>query len=207
MSPAQRYASIMIGAGQGAPPLATALARAGRKTALIEREHVGSTCTNEGCTPTKTMVDSARVAYLDRRSQDYGVQNGPVNVDILKVRQRKRDNIVDLFRNGSEKGTEGLVLLMGEACFTGPKELEVSLNGGETTQLTADNIFINVGARPADPPIKGLDSVPSLNSTSVVELNEVPEHLLVAIGRAPNTDSPGAWKRPSSRPTHGASWK
>ena len=184
MAPTQHYDAVVIGSGQGGNPLATALAQAGRKTALVEREHVGGTCINEGCTPTKTMVASAKVAYFDRRSADYGIQNGPVTVDMTKVRRRKRD-LVESFRGGSEqriKETEGLDLLMGEASFSGPKELEVRLNGGETLQLTADDIFINVGARPADPPVEGLDTVPTLNSTTIMELDEVPEHLLVLGG-------------------------
>jgi pyruvate/2-oxoglutarate dehydrogenase complex dihydrolipoamide dehydrogenase (E3) component len=185
MTETQHYDAVVIGAGQGGIPLARALAQAGRKTALVEREHVGGTCINEGCTPTKTMVASAKVAYFDRRSADYGVQNGPVTVDMQKVRQRKRD-IVESFRSGNERRieeTEGLDLLMGEAFFSGPKELEIRLNGkGETFQLTADDIFINVGARPANPPIEGLDSVPALNSTTIMELDELPEHLLVLGG-------------------------
>jgi pyruvate/2-oxoglutarate dehydrogenase complex dihydrolipoamide dehydrogenase (E3) component len=184
MPEAQPYDAVVIGAGQGGSPLAVALAGAGRKTALIEREHVGGTCINEGCTPTKTMVASARAAYLDHRSEDYGVHNGPVKVDMVKVRQRKRD-IVDLFREGSEKkieDTEGLNLLKGEARFTGPKELEINLNDGEKVQLAADEIFINVGARPGGVPVAGLDAVPTLDSTSIMELDEVPEHLLVLGG-------------------------
>jgi pyruvate/2-oxoglutarate dehydrogenase complex dihydrolipoamide dehydrogenase (E3) component len=185
MTDTHHYDAVVIGAGQGGTPLARALAQAGRKTALVEREHVGGTCVNEGCTPTKTMVASAKVAYLDRRSADYGVQNGPVSVDMQKVRQRKRD-IVESFRSGNERRleeTEGLDLLMGEASFGGPKELEIHPNGnGGTFQLTADEIFINVGARPANPPIEGLDSVPSLNSTTIMELDELPEHLLVLGG-------------------------
>src|SRR5919199_1814801 len=184
MTPTGYYDAVVIGAGQGGVPLARALAQAGRKTALVEREHVGGTCINEGCTPTKTMVASAKVAYFDRRSADYGVRNGQVTVDMPKVRQRKRD-IVESFRSGNERRieeTEGLDLLMGEARFTGPKELEVHVNGGETLQLTADDIFINVGARPAYPSIEGLDSVPALNSTTIMELDELPEHLLVLGG-------------------------
>ena len=185
MSTERSYDAIVVGSGQGGDPLARALAGAGRKTALVEKEHVGGTCVNEGCTPTKTMLASAKVAYFDRRSDDYGVQNGPLTVDMIKVRQRKRD-IVDAFRSGDERRierTEGLHLLTGEARFTGPKELEVRLNGdSETLRLTAETIFINVGARPADPPIDGLDSVPTLNSTTVMELDEVPEHLLVLGG-------------------------
>jgi pyruvate/2-oxoglutarate dehydrogenase complex dihydrolipoamide dehydrogenase (E3) component len=180
----QHYDALVIGSGQGGTPLSRALAQAGRKTALVEREHVGGTCVNEGCTPTKTMVASAKTAYVDRRSEAYGVQNGPVTVDMVKVRQRKRD-IVESFRSGNERrieATEGLDLLMGEARFTGPQELEVRLNGGEAIQLSADNIFINVGARPANPPVEGLDSIPTLNSTTIMELDEVPEHLLVLGG-------------------------
>ena len=178
------YDAIIIGSGQGGNPLASAFAAAGRKTAIIEREHVGGSCVNVGCTPTKTMVASARVAHLDRRSADYGVQDGPVTVDMVKVRQRKRD-IVESFRGGSEKrieATENLDLFMVEARFTGSKEIEISLNDGGTRQLIADEIFINVGARPASPPIDGLDDVPSFDSTSVMELDEVPDHLLVLGG-------------------------
>jgi len=184
MSDPQRYDAVVIGAGQGGSPLARTLAGAGRKTAIIERKHVGGTCINEGCTPTKTMVASAKVAYLDRRSDDYGVRNGPVEVDMVGVRRRKRD-IVDSFRTSGERrleGAENLDLLRGEARFTGPKELEVRLQNGETLDLTADDIFINVGARPGGVPVEGIDGVPALNSTTVMELDEVPEHLLVLGG-------------------------
>jgi pyruvate/2-oxoglutarate dehydrogenase complex dihydrolipoamide dehydrogenase (E3) component len=124
------------------------------------------------------------VAYFDRRSADYGVSNGHVKVDMVKVRQRKRD-IVESFRTGGEKRLHdaGVDLIMGEARFSGPKDLEVRLNdGGETIRLSADNIFINTGARPANPPVEGLDSVPTLNSTTIMELGEVPDHLLVLGG-------------------------
>jgi pyruvate/2-oxoglutarate dehydrogenase complex dihydrolipoamide dehydrogenase (E3) component len=181
---AQHYDTVVIGAGQGGVPLARTLAQAGRAVALVEREHVGGTCYNEGCTPTKTMVASAKVAYLDRRSADYGVKNGPVSVDMAAVRQRKRD-IVNDFRNGGERriqDTEGLDLVKGEASFIGPEELEVRLNDGDGLRLTAGNIFIDVGARPANPPVEGLDSIPTLNSTTIMELDEVPEHLLVLGG-------------------------
>ncbi|HEX6478329.1 MAG TPA: mercuric reductase [Ktedonobacteraceae bacterium] len=179
-----KYDAIIIGAGQAGGPLSTALANAGRKTAIIERIHVGGTCINEGCTPTKTMVASGRVAYLARRGADYGVHTGPITVDMVKVRQRKRD-IVDSFRSGSEnriKSTEGVDLLMGEAHFIGPKELEVRLNSGEVRLLSADTIFINAGDRPADPQLEGVDSVPILNSTTIMELDAVPEHLLIIGG-------------------------
>jgi pyruvate/2-oxoglutarate dehydrogenase complex dihydrolipoamide dehydrogenase (E3) component len=181
---AEHYDAVVIGAGQGGMPLARALAGAGRKTAIIEREHVGGTCINEGCTPTKTMVASAKVAYVDRRSADYGVHNGPVAVEMPEVRRRKQA-VVDDFRNSNERrieATEGLDLIDGEARFTGPRTLAVQTNDGEELEIGADDIFINVGARPANPPIEGLDDVPALNSTSIMELDELPKHLLVLGG-------------------------
>jgi pyruvate/2-oxoglutarate dehydrogenase complex dihydrolipoamide dehydrogenase (E3) component len=181
---ATHYDAIVIGAGQSGGPLSTALANAGRKTAIIEREHVGGTCINEGCTPTKTMVASARVAYLARRGADYGVGTGPITIDMSVVRKRKRD-IVNSFRSGSERRIEsaqGLDLLMGEARFIGPRTIEVRLNGGGVQQLTAEMIFLNTGDRPAPPPLEGIERVPVLNSTTIMELDAVPEHLLVLGG-------------------------
>jgi pyruvate/2-oxoglutarate dehydrogenase complex dihydrolipoamide dehydrogenase (E3) component len=175
------YDAIIIGAGQAGGPLSTALAQAGRKTAIIERVHVGGTCINEGCTPTKTMVASARVAYLTRRAADYGVEAGPITVDMKVVRKRKRD-IVESFRGGSERrieSAEGVDLLMGEARFIEPKVVEVRMNTGELRLLTANTIFINAGTRPSLPPIDGIKNVPTLDSTSIMEMDSVPEHLLV----------------------------
>lgn len=183
MAPEQ-FDAIVIGAGQSGGPLASALAQAGRRTAIIECEHVGGTCINEGCTPTKTMVASARVAYLARRAADYGVHTGPVTVNLAEVRQRKRA-VVDDFRGGSERrleGTAGLELIRGEARFTGPKTLEVRLVAGGTRSLAAETILINSGARPTIPPIPGLADVPALTSTSIMELDTVPEHLIVLGG-------------------------
>jgi pyruvate/2-oxoglutarate dehydrogenase complex dihydrolipoamide dehydrogenase (E3) component len=184
MSAADHYQAIVIGSGQGGTPLCRALAEAGWRTALVEREHVGGTCINEGCTPTKTMVASGRVAYLSRRGADYGVHTGDIRIDMQRVRQRKRD-IVDTFRNGSQgriEKTRNLDLLFGEASFTGPKSMLVRLKDGSPRQLSADRIFINAGCRPAVPALDGLNDVPSLNSTSIMELDTVPEHLLVLGG-------------------------
>ena len=180
---AQHYEAVVIGSGQGGNPLAGAFARAGRKTAVIEREHVGGTCINEGCSPTKTMIASARAAHVSRRSGDYGVDDGPVSVDMAAVRQRKRD-IVEMFRGVNEQRleVENLDLIRGEARFTGPKELEVRLDDAETLELTADEVFINVGARPGGVPVDGLEDIPHLDSTTIMELDEVPESLLVLGG-------------------------
>jgi pyruvate/2-oxoglutarate dehydrogenase complex dihydrolipoamide dehydrogenase (E3) component len=184
MNAPDQYQAIVIGSGQGGTPLCMALANAGLRTALIEREHVGGTCINEGCTPTKTMVASGRVAHLARRAVDYGVHTGIIRVDMERVRQRKRD-IVNLFRNGSQGRLEkiaNLELIFGEARFTGTKSVLVRLKEGGQRALTGEKIFINAGARPSVPALDGLKDVPFLNSTSIMELETVPEHLLVLGG-------------------------
>ncbi|HEX2451064.1 MAG TPA: mercuric reductase [Gemmatimonadales bacterium] len=183
MTPSHHYDALILGAGQAGVPLARALASAGRRTALVERVHVGGTCINEGCTPTKTMVASARVAYLARRAADYGVRTGPVTVDLPGVRERKRA-IVESFRAGSQRrleATEHLDLLFGDARFIGPRSVAVTSDNGER-RLAADLVFINTGGRSARPRLEGLARVPALDSTSVMELGELPEHLLVIGG-------------------------
>ncbi len=184
MSQTKAFDIVIIGSGQAGGPLSTAFARAGRRVAIIEQEHVGGTCINEGCTPTKTMVASGRVAYLARRGTDYGVRTGNITVDLTKVRQRKRD-IVTQFRTGSQRAithAEGVDLIFGTARFTGPSSIEVQLQDGSTQRITAPTILINTGARPALPAIDGIESVPSLNSTTIMELGEVPDHLIVLGG-------------------------
>ncbi len=180
----EHFDAIVIGVGQAGKPLALDLAGAGRRTAVIEREHVGGTCINVGCTPTKTMVASARIAYLARRGADYGIHCGPVDVDMAQVRRRKQA-IVDEFRSALQhrlEDADNLELIFGEGCFQGPHVVEVSLNAGGTRTLTAENIFIDTGSRPARPRIAGLDAVNALDSTSIMELQELPEHLLVLGG-------------------------
>src|SRR5215470_16149515 len=178
------YDAIVIGSGQGGTPLSRALADAGMRTALIEREHVGGTCINEGCTPTKTMVASGRVAYLARRAADYGVYVGTPRVDMVRVRKRKRD-IVHLFRGGGERrieNTKNLDLIFGQAQFVNPTSIAVHDKKGKDQALTGDRFFINAGCRPSIPQISGLKDVPFLTSTSIMELNVVPEHLIVLGG-------------------------
>ena len=184
MSATDQYQAVVIGTGQGGKPLSVALAAAGWRTAILEREHVGGTCVNEGCTPTKTMVASARVAYLTRRAADYGVQTGNIRIDMPRIRQRKRD-IVDSFRNRGQAAlekTSNLDLIFGEASFTGPNSLTVRLKDGTHRTLSAEKIFIDAGCRPAIPQLDGLNDLPYLNSTSIMEVDSVPEHLLVLGG-------------------------
>ncbi len=181
MTETERFDAIIIGAGQAGGPLATALAGAGQTVAIIEREHYGGTCGILGCTPTKTMIASGRVAHLARRAADYGVRTGDVSVDQAVVRQRKRD-IVASWSAGSErsvKEADGVEAIDGQARFTGPKDFTVTLNDGGERRLAGERVFINVGERPAIPPLDGLDDVPYLTSTTVMELGETPRHLVV----------------------------
>ena len=178
------YDAIVIGSGQGGTPLSMALAKAGMRTALIERKHAGGTCVNEGCTPTKTMVASGRVAYLARRAADYGVHAGPISIDLEKVRQRKRD-IVAKFRSGNESRiakTQNLELIMGEASFRGAKSLVVRTKDAGQRTVSADRIFINAGTRTSRPKLDGLDQVRFLDNESIMELSAIPEHLLILGG-------------------------
>src|SRR5271163_4158159 len=129
----EQFDAIVIGSGQAAKPLAIALAKAGKRTAVVEAKHVGGTCVNEGCTPTKTMIASGRVAYLSRRGGDYGVHNSDVLVDMHRIRQRKRD-IVESFRSGSQtrlEKTANLSLIFGEASFVDSKTISVRLKDGQ----------------------------------------------------------------------------
>jgi pyruvate/2-oxoglutarate dehydrogenase complex dihydrolipoamide dehydrogenase (E3) component len=184
VSTEEKFDAIVIGSGQAGTPLSRALAVAGMQTALIEREHVGGTCVNEGCTPTKTMVASARVAYLARRGANYGVQTGPIQIDMTRVRERKRA-IVDSFRGSSQKGleqTRNLELVFGTASFSGNKSVLVRAKDGTERALTADKIFINAGTRASRPALDGLNQVRFLDNISIMELDSVPEHLLVLGG-------------------------
>ncbi len=183
MTTSRHYDVIVIGSGQAGGPLASALGAHGWHTAIVEQDHPGGTCVNYGCTPTKTMVASAEVAWVARRAGDYGVQTGDVSVDMSIVRKRKRD-MVESFRQGSTSGlesAENVELIRGEARFTGDKQIEVNGPHGPAT-LTADRFFINTGTRNSTPPIDGLDSVDYLDSTSIMELDYVPEHLIVIGG-------------------------
>jgi len=176
--------AIIIGTGQSGKPLALALGRAGWKVAVIEREHVGGTCINVGCTPTKTLVASGRVAYLARRGPDFGVKTGSVRVDMRRVLERKR-SVVERFRNGGQKSLEksaNVELIFGEARFAGGMRVAVRLRRGGTRELESKRIVVNTGGRPAVPPIPGLEKVRYLDSTSIMELTSAPKHLVVLGG-------------------------
>lgn len=176
---AQRFDALVVGAGQAGPSLAVRLAQAGRKVALIERHLLGGTCVNTGCTPTKALVASAYAAHTARRGADYGFSTGPVTVDMRAVKARM-DEIVTKSRGGLEKwlrSTPNCTVIYGQARFTAPHAMQV---GNDV--LEADQLFLNVGARPTIPAMPGVDTVPFLTSTGVLKLQELPRHLVVVGG-------------------------
>jgi pyruvate/2-oxoglutarate dehydrogenase complex dihydrolipoamide dehydrogenase (E3) component len=179
----QHHDAIVIGTSQGGRFLPVGLAKAGQKVALVERDQLGGVCVNRGCTPTKTMVASARLAYQARRGAEYGVRIGPVSVDLAAVRERKRAMVAGARQNYiSRLGQDGLDLIEGEAHFTGPKTVEIALTDGGTRQISAPVIVIDAGTRPKPLAITGAGGVPVLDSTSIMELDEVPEHLIILGG-------------------------
>jgi pyruvate/2-oxoglutarate dehydrogenase complex dihydrolipoamide dehydrogenase (E3) component len=174
------YDAIVIGAGQAGPSLAHRLAAEGKRVAIIERALFGGTCVNTGCTPTKALVASAYAAHLARRAGEYGVTiGGPVTIDMKRVMARK-ETIVAASRDGVEaslRRTEGITVVRGHARFVSAQEVTAA---GET--LTAPQIFINAGARPVILPIPGLDTVPYLTSSTILDLDAIPDHLVVIGG-------------------------
>lgn len=173
------FDAIVVGAGQAGPSLAARLAGTGWKVAVVERKLFGGTCVNTGCTPTKAMVASAHAAHLARRGHDFGMQTGPIAVDLRAVKARK-DAIVLNSRTGVEKwlrGTENCTVFTGTAVFESPTTLRVG-----DDLLEASHIFLNVGARPSVSKIRGVDSVPFFTSTSILDLEDLPKHLIVVGG-------------------------
>jgi pyruvate/2-oxoglutarate dehydrogenase complex dihydrolipoamide dehydrogenase (E3) component len=173
-----KYDAIIIGTGQAGPPLAGKLAGNGYKTAIIEKDQYGGTCVNVGCTPTKAYVASARRAWVAKNSADLGISiEGNVTVDLGKIKSRK-DDLVKESRNGLKdflENRDNLTVYNGDASFTGPKTVEVD---GE--KLEAEQIFINVGTKPRIP--EGFENVDYLTNASILELEEIPEHLIIVGG-------------------------
>src|ERR1043166_1697949 len=194
-----KYDAIVIGTGQAGPSLAVRLAQAGRRTAIIERKLFGGTCVNVGCIPTKTLVASARAAYIARRGADFGVMiDAPVRVDMARVKARK-DDVVRHSREGVEqwlKGTPNLTVIEGQARFQGPHALAV--NGAS---LQAEQIFINVGGRALVPDMPGLKQVDYLTNSSMMEVDFLQQHLVIVGGSYIGLEFAQMYRRFGSRVT------
>ena len=176
---AEKFDAIIVGAGQAGPPLAGRLTRAGQKVAVIERKLVGGTCVNYGCIPTKTLVASAHAAHTARRGAEYGVGTGEISVDMAKVKTRK-DKIVLGDRSGVEswlEGMDGCTFIRGHARFEDAHTISV-----DGRVLEADKIFLNVGGRAVAPDMPGLSEIDYMTNVGILELDTVPEHLVIIGG-------------------------
>ena len=181
----EHFDAVVIGSGQGGNPLAKAMANHGWKTAVIERRYPGGTCVNDGCTPSKTIDASARVACLARRGADFGVGTGDISIDMQVVYDRKQSLLLASRKNnGKALESEHGTLLMGEASFAadqpgdGTFALDIAMQDGAARRLVTSRVFLNTGERPHVPDVEGLDTVPYLDSTSIMELTTVPKHLI-----------------------------
>lgn len=177
-----QFDAIIIGVGQATSPLAASLIKAGYKIAVIEKDEPGGSCVNYGCTPTKTMIGSAAVAAMARRGNEFGIKISQINVDFKKVIER-RDAIVNSSRESIKKylsNTDGITFYHGTASFQ--NEYEISITGDNNTIISGDKIFINTGTSPKIPEISGLKDVPYYTSKTIIELNILPEHLIIIGG-------------------------
>ena len=176
---AEKFDAIIVGAGQAGPPLAGRLTEAGQTVAVIERKLVGGTCVNTGCIPTKTLVASAHAAHLARRGAEYGVGTGEITVDMAKVKARKDKVMLD-DRHGVEswlQGMKGCTFIRGHARFESPHTIDV-----DGRLLGADKIFLNVGGRAVAPDLPGLSDIDYMTNVGILELDTIPEHLVIIGG-------------------------
>jgi pyruvate/2-oxoglutarate dehydrogenase complex dihydrolipoamide dehydrogenase (E3) component len=186
------FDAIVIGSGQSGPSLVERFAQAGQRVAMIERKYFGGTCVNTGCVPTKTLVASAYVAHMARRAAEYGVDTGPVNIDMKRVKARK-DAIVEKSRNGVKRWMqtmENVTVYEGHARFTGPRSIAVGKD-----DLQADKIVINTGGRATIPPMPGLDQVSYFTNSTIMESDVLPEHLLIVGGSYIGLEFAQAYRR------------
>jgi pyruvate/2-oxoglutarate dehydrogenase complex dihydrolipoamide dehydrogenase (E3) component len=202
VSQAERFDALVLGSGQGGDLLAWHLARSGQRVAVVERRYVGGSCPNIACMPSKNEVWGARIAYLVRHAAQFGTFTGPVTIDMVKVRQRKRDmveRVIAVYL--AQFKSSGAELVMGSGHFMGPKLLDVQLNDGGMRRLTGDKVFINVGSHAAMPSIPGLAEAQSLTHIEALDLDYAPSHLIVLGAGSVGLELAQAYRRFGSRVT------
>lgn len=200
--PAEHFEIAVVGGGKGGKTLAAKMASAGRSVVMVEEGMIGGSCINVACIPTKTMVESAKVAELARRTTGFGIRAAFDRADPIGIRDRKRAVVAEMVgRNQANFDRSGMTLLIGTARFTGPRSLEIRLRDGGVRELTADEVFLNTGTRPALPPISGLADAQPLHSESVQELDRLPEHLVVLGGGYVGCEFAQMFRRFGSRVT------
>ena len=202
MAAPERFEILILGSGAGGKLLAWHMARAGRRTAVVERQWVGGSCPNVNCMPSKNEIWSANVAHMARQASEFGTKTGPVTIDMLAVRRRKRDmvdaQVAGHLRNYKDSGAD---LIMGSGRFVAPRTLEVRLNDGGTRLLTGDKIFLNVGTHATIPDVPGLQAASPLTNIEALEFDHVPPHLIVLGGGYVGLEFAQAYRRFGSRVT------
>jgi pyruvate/2-oxoglutarate dehydrogenase complex dihydrolipoamide dehydrogenase (E3) component len=202
MSQPERYEILVLGSGEGGKYLAWHMAKSGRRTAVVERKLIGGSCPNINCLPSKNEIWSAKVADLLHHAAKFGMATGPTAIDMGRVRQRKRDMVDGLIAMHLDKyKSSGAELIMGAGKFVAPKTLEVRLNDGGTRVLTGDRVFLNLGTHATIPPIPGLADAGPLTHIEILELDRVPEHLVVLGGGYVGLEFAQAYRRFGSRVT------
>lgn len=202
MSEPEHVDTLILGSGQGGKLLAWDLAQSGRRVAVIERRWVGGSCPAVACMPSKSEIWSARVAHLVRNAGQYGTTAGPVEISLARIRQRKQRMVEDetAFHLDAYKAS-GAELVMGSGRFAGPRTIEVLLNDGGTRTLTGEHVVVNVGSHAAVPRAPGLDAARPLTHIEVLELDELPAHLIVLGGGYVSVEMAQAYRRFGSRVT------
>lgn len=192
----EHYDALVIGSGEGGKYLAWHLAKAGQRVAVVERRWIGGSCPNTNCLPSKNEIWSAEIAHLARGAGRYGVETGPVAVDMRRVVARKREMVGGLVAMHLDRFAEsGAELVMGTASFTGPKAVAVALNAGGARALTAERIFLNLGTRPVIPTVPGLREAEPLTNIEALELDALPAHLVVLGGGYVGLELAQAYRR------------
>ena len=202
MANIEQYEILILGSGEAGKYLAWTFAKAGRRVAVVERGLIGGSCPNIACLPSKNVIHSAEVAALVRRGREFGIETGPVRIDMQGVRARKRAMVDGLIAIHRERyATSGATLILGVGRFTAPKTMEVTLTDGSTRVLTGERVVIDVGTRPAIPSIPGLADSKWLTHIEALELDRVPEHLVVLGGGYVGLEFSQAMRRFGSRVT------
>jgi pyruvate/2-oxoglutarate dehydrogenase complex dihydrolipoamide dehydrogenase (E3) component len=202
MAQFERYDLVVVGSGEGGKYLAWHTAQLGLRTAVVERRWIGGSCPNINCLPSKNEIYSAGVAHLVRRARDFGVSTGPTTVEMAQVLKRKREMVAALVAYHLERfATSGAELIMGEAHLVGENVLEIGMNDGSTRRLIADKLMLNLGTHAAIPSIPGLVEAGPLTNIEALELNEVPDHLVIIGGGYVGLEFAQAYRRFGSRVT------
>jgi pyruvate/2-oxoglutarate dehydrogenase complex dihydrolipoamide dehydrogenase (E3) component len=202
MAQPERIETLVLGSGNGGMYLAWHMARSGRRTAVVERRWIGGSCPNINCLPSKNEIWSAKVADLVHHGANFGAKTDSVPIDMAKVRQRKRDMVEgEVTAVLQQYKTSGAELIMGSGKFVAPKTLEVRLNDGGTRVLAGDRVFINIGTHATIPSVPGLEAAGPLTNIELLELDYVPQHLIVLGGGYVGLEMAQAYRRFGSRVT------